>query len=228
MLDLVLKLIDRCINLAETREKGKRELFKDFVEPTFADFEAVHKNYIYSFKKYREVLRNETIPCNTAHPVFVMIAEDNLFSDDTRAKLWSQFEDPRGPLVDFRKSIYRYLWNVEPELELHHSQLHRTNYKEFLEAAFRDNRPVWKIGDIRLSESYSDLVKEYGDNPFRDHPDKILSCDDYPEVEKRNAALCKADAIVAGLQRSYSHVVKEYNRLKRGLLWPLKGPYSWL
>lgn len=56
MIDIILKLIDRCISLIKQKEEVDRSLFIDFVKPIQDDFDRVHGNYMNSFKKYRDIM----------------------------------------------------------------------------------------------------------------------------------------------------------------------------
>jgi len=58
LLDVIEKLVDRCIQLAKHSQERNRALFDDFVAPAFEQFEAVHRGYMSQFEKYRDTLRN--------------------------------------------------------------------------------------------------------------------------------------------------------------------------
>jgi len=49
MLDAGVKIIDRMIDLLRERERSKRKLFDDFVQPLFDDMGSIHQDYISSF-----------------------------------------------------------------------------------------------------------------------------------------------------------------------------------
>jgi hypothetical protein len=51
---VILKLLDRCIQLQKTRQVLRRDQFK--IQPLYEDFEKIHENYLESFAKYREVI----------------------------------------------------------------------------------------------------------------------------------------------------------------------------
>src|ERR1044071_5709867 len=87
MLELFLKLIDRFIDLAKRRQDINRSFLTDFVAPAMADLEAVHKDYLESFLRYRNKLEDQTIPLGPEHPVLASIEKDNLFSEGLRAKI---------------------------------------------------------------------------------------------------------------------------------------------
>jgi hypothetical protein len=76
MLDLFLKLIDRLIDLAKRRQEINKASFTDFVAPAMADLEAVQKDYLDSFRRYRDLLEDKKIPLTIDHPVLEAIRKD--------------------------------------------------------------------------------------------------------------------------------------------------------
>jgi hypothetical protein len=87
VLDLFLKLIDRLIDLVKRRQELNKASFTDFVAPAMADLEAVHKDYLDRFGRYRDLLEDKKIPLNADHPLFGTIEKDNLFSEGLRSKI---------------------------------------------------------------------------------------------------------------------------------------------
>lgn len=110
MIDLALKLVDRCIALAKQGKEARRRLFEDFVEPTFHDFGEVHENYLTRFRKYRHLIQDKSHPMAPSHPVFAAIAEDGLFSYGLRARLHSLYSvDSNDEVKPLLRSIHNYL-----------------------------------------------------------------------------------------------------------------------
>jgi len=109
IVELVDKLIDRCIQLLKHKEEMSRRLWSDFVEPAYAEFEALHNSYLDTFKGYRDKLKNEKEPL----PKLIdKIKEDNLFSENQRSKLRVLIQLSRDPMVgQFVDGIYEYLSN---------------------------------------------------------------------------------------------------------------------
>jgi hypothetical protein len=108
------KLIDRFLQLMNYRKQQKRELYSNFVEPVFAEFEAVHKNYLDSFKCYRQMLHSSETPLDSHHPVFDKIREDSLFSAEIRAKTAVILELESDPLIgSFAKAVATYVLGQE-------------------------------------------------------------------------------------------------------------------
>lgn len=103
LLELVDKLVDRLVELATYRKKARRELLDDHVAPVFEAFEAIHREYLASFEKYRETLRSSVSPLESGHPLLDAIRKDNLFTEHGRMKimqLGQAVDDPEvGPFV---------------------------------------------------------------------------------------------------------------------------------
>ena len=49
MIDGVVKILEKVIQLLERREKVKRNLFLDYVEPIYLDMEKIHSHYLTEF-----------------------------------------------------------------------------------------------------------------------------------------------------------------------------------
>jgi len=109
IIDLIDKLIDRCIQLVKHKQEVSRSLLSDFVEPAYAQFEEVHNNYLETFRAYRDKLKNK----NESLPELIdKIKEDNLFSENQRSKLRVLTQLSADPMVgQFVAGIYDYLTN---------------------------------------------------------------------------------------------------------------------
>ena len=89
MLDLVLKLIDRILDLTKRHEEQNRLLFDRFVLPAFTDFEELHKRYVESLLEYRQTIRASHHKLDLSHPVLDKIAIDRLASMHLKTRLSS-------------------------------------------------------------------------------------------------------------------------------------------
>lgn len=88
MLELLLKLIDRCIDLAKRREEINRKLYEDFVQPAFDNVEAVYEDYSKSLRRYRDTIEKTNLWTEEAEQSIVaLITKDRLFSEDLLIKL---------------------------------------------------------------------------------------------------------------------------------------------
>src|SRR3954468_5170048 len=110
MFELVQILVDRCIALAKRREDVNRAIFVDFVVPLVADFEAVHRDYVESFRRYREMITTSPLELDTEHPVMEALRVDEVFSAALRLKIPSSSDfahsETLGSLAD---AMQRYL-----------------------------------------------------------------------------------------------------------------------
>jgi hypothetical protein len=97
MIDLVLRLIDRLIDLSKRQEQVDRALFTDFVAPAFEAFERVHTDYIKSLVRYQSRLSDPAYPIDLTHPIFDDMKLDSLKTQHLRTKL-SDFHPESGSL----------------------------------------------------------------------------------------------------------------------------------
>ena len=51
LLDLIEKLVDRCIGLVREQKEAKRHFLQDFVDPIYSEFQSLHDGYLASFKE---------------------------------------------------------------------------------------------------------------------------------------------------------------------------------
>jgi len=97
ILELVIKILDRGIQILKEHQKQKREIFNDRILPVFNDFEVLHKNYLESFDQYRKII-NESKELNPEHEIFDTIYSNHLFTKNIRSKISTSFklfpEDP--------------------------------------------------------------------------------------------------------------------------------------
>ncbi|MBC8030952.1 MAG: hypothetical protein H7Z16_12640 [Pyrinomonadaceae bacterium] len=95
IVDLIDKLLDRCIQFVERGEKIQRELYSDFLAPALEVFEKVHRNYIDTFVSYRRTLESSRELMDEHHSIFNTIADDSSLTGDMRSKIVAlrSFED---------------------------------------------------------------------------------------------------------------------------------------
>ncbi len=105
LIDLLDKLIDRCIQLAQRREKQDRDLYSDLLAPTLDNFEKVHKNYIETFIAYKNIVISGSTALTLEHPIFNRIIEDSQASSDLRAKVIALRQYSKDPV--FGRFIHR-------------------------------------------------------------------------------------------------------------------------
>jgi hypothetical protein len=191
MLDLLLRLIDKCIDFLKRREESKRRLYDDFVAPAFSDFESLHEDYLERFRKYRQILVSTSEPFNPRHTLYGQIEVDTLFSASHRAKvreLESHVDDP--VFGAFVIAIIRYV--------------------RF------DSR--WKPTGSRSKAASSALTQAVARVTRRKIEKRVSLVVEYQE--QREKAIEALDEVVGTLQENYAKVVQEFIRLKSKLLRP--------
>ena len=111
-------LMDKLIQFKKERDLRDRNLFKDFVEPIWNDFEEVHASYLESLKGYHLLISETGHDLNESHPVFGAINRDVVFSYAERSYLWEVALDPAASnrhsrdfetADDFYRSVLRYM-----------------------------------------------------------------------------------------------------------------------
>jgi hypothetical protein len=112
-------VLDRLIQLVDRREKVNRNVFADYVAPVMADFEAVHKDYMESLKRYGDRLQDKTVEFSLEHPIFEEIRRDRISAKhlQTRARVLSASDGFDRRLSWFAWQISCYFWlSAEPHL----------------------------------------------------------------------------------------------------------------
>ncbi len=96
LIEVADKLFDRLLTLLRERRGVERELFEKYVQPAYADFEALHGNYLGSVSTYRMMLTDGPESLNSRHPIFSRIVEDSIGSQHLRNRLLA-LQTARGP-----------------------------------------------------------------------------------------------------------------------------------
>jgi transcriptional regulator of acetoin/glycerol metabolism len=191
MIDLFLKLIDRCIALVKRREETDRNMYTDFIASSFADFEAVHKNYLDSFQKYRDMIMNPELVLDARHPVVDTISKDGLFSTDLRSKISVLYDLKTDSLAGkFIEAIF--------------------NYVEF---ASKSN----PLTILMMESAMESVLYNFIRGAFTNSLDKVFRAK-LSQDKKRELALKHLDQIVERIQVNHSAVIREHAALKRKLL----------
>jgi hypothetical protein len=106
IIDLVDKLIERCLQLAKHHREVNRNLFSDFVDPIYSQMEEIHKNYLDSFQKYRALIKSTNEPFDANHQILDLIREEHLFSEGRRLKI---LELSR---INVSSDFARLIWSI--------------------------------------------------------------------------------------------------------------------
>jgi len=191
LIDLLDKLVDRCIQLAKRGEEVSRSLFDEFVEPVYLQFETVHSAYLESFRRYRSVIKNTENLDTDASDLLDQIRTDSLFTADQRERIRVFLAVSGSPLVgDFVSSIQGYL-------DRNLSDLVGSNGS----------------GDTGLSVAFSNVWRQSLLEVIQRIMAKALS-----DEEKRDKCILELDRIVAELQESHATVSAAYTQLRHKLL----------
>ena len=197
MLDLILKLIDRCIELAKRREETSKARYAQLVAPIFDSFEVVHTDYLDSFKRYRDLIKGTELPLNLAHPILDEISTDTLFSESIRVKL-NELADSESEawLKGLISAIHDYL---------ECAALEPINPREKFPHILARHPLLRVTCGVRMSLAEA----------LRDGFKNGVS------VRKRKSeALKTLNAVLAILQRNYKRVNYEHEKLRRKLMAP--------
>ena len=151
LVDLIDKLIDRIIQLVNYRKQVRKTLLDDYISPIYSEFERVHKEYLVSFEKYRDLIKSSDSSLGKNSPILDLIRKDNLFTADERAKIIELARIAADDAVDeFVHSIYRYLVDArvvnplaqEGNEDLAKTQLWRRSLLTELTSIFEEN---WQV-----------------------------------------------------------------------------------
>ena len=173
IIDLVDKLIDRCIQLVKHQKEVRRNLLKDHIDPIFDQIEIVHKGYLASFQKYRSYIKSSNHSLNLSHPIFDLILKDSLFSQSEREKLLALSRCLSDPMVGkFLSAIYSYLVYATTDLEDAITRAPKTNIPRRmvlggLEEAFKFHgnlkaaiKAIDRITE-KVQDNYALVLQEY-------------------------------------------------------------------
>ncbi|OYQ61927.1 hypothetical protein B9G53_24880 [Pseudanabaena sp. SR411] len=114
IIEIVDKLIDRCLQLINHRKEQNQEIYSDFITPIMSSFEELHQGYVESFNLYRELIQSIDYLMDLSHPVFERIRRDSLLSSELRAKTAALNSFDSDPIVgSFVRAITLYVLGQE-------------------------------------------------------------------------------------------------------------------
>ena len=110
----LLSLLDKLISLAAGGRQLHAGLYKDLIEPTLVDFQALHDDYLAALRGYAQLATDEAIAFDHQHPLFRAVESDLLFSDAVRAKFTSawRLDKTDARLYPLIESLLSYLEGV--------------------------------------------------------------------------------------------------------------------
>jgi hypothetical protein len=234
--DLLLKLIDRCIQLLDYRKEQKRELLANHIQPVYDEFCRQHEHYMVCFDNYRKIVR-EAEPESPGHPVFDVIKKDHVFSQAARAKLGAlskRLSTPEehnkfDPVNWFVHGIVRYfIWTnadvYEDQALGPHSNDPRSclllGLKYIFEASetttfelasrAQNDRLVWIVNEFSLGYISSDIQ-------FNQLSTELRAANGDLKKSKIALAIGLIDNIVSSMQRQFGYVTEDYLKVRDGL-----------
>ena len=203
MIDVILRLIDRCIELVKTRQATDKALYREFVVPAIDDFNLVHRNYLDSFKRYRDMLSAASGAFGPDHPVIDAIRTDALFSADLRSKIYSLRPLASDPIAGgLIAAIERYMKGTNDHIE---------RYGVLADPNGARREASENIG--KNAGNLKNLIRvAYTDN-LQDIFGRLLD-----DASKKKMAIAALDYIVEQMQARYAAAIREHSLLKHRLL----------
>lgn len=190
MLELALKLVDRCVDLISQRSQPDEMLYQNYVAPAADDLEALHRSCVERFTRYRDMMRRST-DVTPSHPVFDAISRDSVYTDEMRAHiavLRPFLEDSQlGPFI---RAVHDYI--IKPEQLTFHLRAQTAGPNPRGDLSNYGMRPQRQLGDVAWSSA-------------RPH-----------EKVRRGTELL--DEVVREIQERYSVALEAQLELKRRLL----------
>jgi hypothetical protein len=191
MLDLILKLVDRCIQLLKERKQAKRELVDNYLSPILKDFDEVHDKYLETFRGYRELVSDPQRFPTTKHEVFDCINRDIVFTSGDRTRIWDLVNMEMPPeLSGFIIAVHSYLFDGETIL--------RDQMEEDIPGGLPLHTNLYRV--ITTNTLWSIYLRPTSDN------------------EKRSQAIAAIDEMVNLMQARFARVHHEANKLRLALL----------
>jgi hypothetical protein len=220
LVELALKVIDRCIDLVKRRQEINRNSYTDFVLPAFMEIEGLFKEYSDGLRSYRDTIEATDKPLNGEHSILRQIARDRMFSEGliARVRAVQEIHDIRG--TDIKPFVSAVIWFVNvaiaPVLEgtaptelswPDHIVLEDSGGK----LVVRDDMGEDSFEAIKWSTARTALIHGFTE---------ILQTS-LPEDAKRRRMLTALDTVLQALQANYALVVHEHLKVRKKALAPL-------
>jgi len=199
-------VVDRLIQLTARRELLNRNTFTDFVAPVMTDFEAVHKNYLDSFRRYHAALADSAIPITEAHPIFKDINRDIILSRSLIYKAMSLRDAQNIRLQQLASQVEDYFQIPADSLLAYQTE------------------PVDSPLGYEIPGKLEWVLYSPRTNVFRSVAIEMLhdvASGPLSDEAKRKWAVEQLDAMLEALQARYWHVLSAYNTLKIQILTPV-------
>lgn len=204
---LIGPLVDRLIQFAKERNLRDRNLFKDFVEPVWADFEKVHQAYLDSLKNYHFLVSETGSVLDESHPVFAAIERDAVFTSAQRAYVRSVTSGAMGA-------------SQHPSNELERTKRFYSSVSDYLEFPanvaldrFEDPRPPDEPDEPGLNPMFLNVVRRSTTRSLR----AIFRLQETEDV-RRLVALATIEEISLEVQSNYLHAKWAFDAAKTSAL----------
>lgn len=218
IIGLVDKLLDRVIQLFTYEKKKRSELLQNYVTPVFLEFENVHKAYLESFLRYRELIKTSQNP-HWINELKGTLEKDNLFTADSRSKLGRLAESRKQELFGgFIEDILNYLMSarvVDPAGKFifpGHVQRWRQGFIKTLEEIELGRWQMVFDPDGQETPLDPDEIQLKLQNVINTY--KIINFNnDIDQKQKRVCAFWALDQVVIEMQQQYDRVSRDYAEL---------------
>ncbi len=222
-MSLIFDLIDRVIDLARRREEVDRAQYGDVVKALMDDVDALHRDYLTTFRKYRDLLVSGK-PLDTAF--LDAVAADSLFSRDLRIRVRAVAEsdgDDRLHLLKAAVLAYLKLATVNPLDEWDERVMYESDLRYHpplpvpMEAVPHDDI------DRRMERTLEEWDMLFIMNASRLHLANgimtVLQRGLEPELAAR-LAVRMIESIIIELQRRYAVITRAHSDVRKTLLDP--------
>lgn len=178
MITAIISIIDRLIQLITIKENRRKSHFKDNIEPMMVDFAKVHNNYLIDFRKYRDMIINETESLTKEHLLFSEMKFDSKLSIHLRKKLWDWDmldkipEQTHHLFYSFEHYFSDLCFHKENEIIISYNRLRNSLYvdlhylftkeiKESLKKKYAEDLVEGAVEDIQASYDrvYTEFIK---------------------------------------------------------------------
>jgi len=201
VVELLIPLLDKCIQLLQMKEVHKQQFLDEMVTPAYKQFELLHKGYLESFASYRTQIAEAGDFAEVAREITQSLRNDNLFTSDQRAKA-----------AEFTEAVH----------------LKKAGDSKLAEGirGFADSISQYLGAKVSLVSHDETAAPLFPYNPasqrwrssFAEEIRKLKQVDNVPDETKKKAALSHLETTVGEMQELYHHVTTYYMLIKKELL----------
>jgi hypothetical protein len=204
-MDILKIFLELLLKLPGVWQRSNRDYYMDFIKGFEVSFERLHKDYVDSFSKYRNLFMEIEFPVDYESEIVKVIQSDSLFTEHIRAALYPISSHKKnkqiGPLIS-AISTYLNCASNSPEKVLTFKSLDIDFVSRYNMA--QSIRP--KVIDILLAEKNWNEVK-------KGRKEEAENSEIY-----RVQAIDELDQLFRHIQINYANVIKSFDDVKRDLL----------